>query len=94
MVYVDKTEGSAKIDLDSPPKAAVEEGQPGPQKYPGKYRKRDAKAEAKQEARRERSPKPEKELCKYVLRPGGCNKGEQCNYSHDLKSVPCKYIHS
>ena len=26
MVYVDKTEGIAKIDLDSPPKAAVEEG--------------------------------------------------------------------
>jgi hypothetical protein len=36
--------------------------------------------------------KKENEICKYHL-VGACQKGENCIYSHDFSTFPCKYFH-
>ena len=33
-----------------------------------------------------------KELCKFFL-TGNCHRGDSCNYSHQTKEYPCKYLH-
>ena len=32
-----------------------------------------------------------RDLCKYYLN-GICTKGDNCNYSHNIKDFPCKYF--